>query len=217
MKETSREAIREGRAALLIELQKHHLPREYRRGPNGGWQGAVVPKPSTLSLFSGHDGLTGRLAEKLGAVLAVDYPDYLKVVGTSIGAGSLDPRTVLTGLAYEALQRCGTFSITDDQMDELLTDVAGFFDRSTVQLRLYAPALNLHGPRDVPPIAFPGGVILRPITDEEFTLFYGGNPIFRGHGRLLNFPDFVFVREIEVPKVIGSYDGVTEDQIWKPT
>jgi hypothetical protein len=221
MKETSRNAIREGLAALLAELQKTPVPQEghweYRRDPSGSWQGTVVPKPGTFALFPVHDDLTDQLAAKLGIVLAVDYPDHLKVVGTSMGAGVLDPRTILTGLAYESLKRYGTFSMTNDQMEELLVDVAGFFDRTTVRLRLYAPALNLHGSRAVPSIAFSGNVTLRPIADEEFTLIYGGNSIFPGHGRLLNFPDFVFVREIEVPKVIGSYDGMAGDLIWKPT
>lgn len=58
---------------------------------------------------------------------------------------------------------------------------------------------------------------MRPLTDEEFTLIYGGNPIFRGSNRLLNFPDFVFVREIEVPKVIGSQPSMSDDPVWKPT
>ena len=71
-------------------------------------------------------------------------------------------------------------------------------------MRLFAPVLNVYGPREVPPMSFPDGIIMRPITDEEFTLFYGGNPVF-GTNRLFAFPDFVFVRELEARKVI--FDG----------
>jgi hypothetical protein len=57
---------------------------------------------------------------------------------------------------------------------------------------------------------------MRPITDEEFTFLYGGNPVFRGGGNLLLFPDFVFVRDIEVPKILGDLRPSGEP-FWKPT
>jgi hypothetical protein len=59
---------------------------------------------------------------------------------------------------------------------------------------------------EVPPITFPGGVVLRPITDDECTRFYGGNPILRRSSTQLGFPFFVFVKEIETPKVVGTHE-----------
>jgi hypothetical protein len=53
------------------------------------------------------------------------------------------------------------------------------------------------------------------MTDEEFTQFYGGNPIFQTGKMPVGFPEFVFVKEVEIPKVIGSYERMKGDSIVK--
>lgn len=220
MKQTSRDALRVGLGALLDELARHPIPQEqhweYHRVPAGGWQGALVGKPSAFALFVKAEDLLGRLAAQLGPVLSADYPDHVSAVGTHMGFGALDARMILTQLAYEVLTRFGAFSACEEQIEELLDEAAGFFDRPNIRLRLSAPVLNMHGPREVREIQFPGGVVLRPITDDEFTRFYGGNPFFQGQSRLPHFPDFIFVREIEVEKVIGRQVELGDDPIWKP-
>lgn len=191
----------------------------YERGPTGNWQGAFVPRPGTYSLLMPHEPLIDQLSSELSAALTAEYPDYMtKLIGLpGSGGGVLQPRMILATLAHESLRQFGTFTINEEQIDKLLGETANFFDRSNIRIQLLAPVLNVHGSRDVPRITFPGGVTMRPITDEEFTLFYGGNPVFNTSGRLFVFPDFVFVRELEVPKVVFNSTKPIEEPFWKST
>ncbi|MGC1686468.1 MAG: hypothetical protein WA734_12670 [Candidatus Acidiferrales bacterium] len=219
MKKASLSAIRTALKAELTELQKiSSLPEEghweYHRNSTGGWEGKFVPKLSFIGLLGRHE--LDKQAAGVEAALKKDYPEYLQVVGTPLSAGVLQPVSILQRLVYEAHQRFGTFALTDEQVEKLLADVSTFFDRKMVRHRLYAPALNLHGPQETPSMMFPGGIILRPITDGECTRFYGGNPIFQMPRRPIGLPDFVFVKEIEIPKIIGSYDEMKGDPIFKP-
>jgi hypothetical protein len=219
MKQSSLDAIRVALTAFLGQLKSTPIPMaghwEYTRTPMG-WSGAVVPKPDTFSLFPVGDDRLNRLAAEVDPVFAGDYPDYRKRVGTAMSSGQLDARMILMRLAYESLRRFGMYSIDAVQIEQLLGELATFIDRTTVRLRIFAPALNLYGPPDLPPIAFPGGVIMRPLTDQEATAFYGGNPLFQTAAVMLRFSDFVFVLDIEIPKVIGDFGEAPSDPIVAP-
>lgn len=141
-----------------------------------------------------------------------------KLIGLpGVGGGILQPRMILGTLAQESLKRFGGWSLNEEEIESLLDDTAHFFDRSTVRIRLFAPVLNLHGPTDLPPVAFGGGVLLRPITDQEATQFYGGNSMFHPGAHSLFFPDFVFVREIEVQKVFFDSTIPAQEPFWRKT
>ncbi len=220
MKENSLNAIRTAFKAELRELQQiPELPEEghweYSRNAAGGWGGKFVPQPSFMNLHRvrrrNDEAATG-----IEEALKKDFPEYLQLVGTPLSRGVLQPASILHRLASEAYKRFGTFLLTDEQIEPILADVSNFFDRKMVRLRLYAPALNLHGPRETPPIMFPGDIILKPMTDEECTRFYGGNPVFQVRQMPVGFADFVFVKELEIPKLFGSHDEVQEDTIIKP-
>jgi hypothetical protein len=216
MKHTSLIAIRSAFKTELTELQTiSPLPQEghweYARNPGGGWSGQFVAKPSFRGLFSMYD--FAKLTAGIEAAFKQDYPEYLQIVGTSLLAGVFQLAGALQSLALEAHKRFGSFALTDAQIETILADVSTFFDRQTVRFRLYAPALNLRGPQETPSMAFPGGIVLRPITDEECTQFYGGNPIFQMGKQTVGFPDFVFVKDIEIPKIF-SYDEMKEDPVF---
>ena len=221
MKQTSLDAIRTAISSLLAELTKAPIPREghwiYQRGAAGNWQGSFVQRPGTYSLLMPHETLVDRLSEDITPVLNTRLPRSHALDRNTDEFRNLQPRMIIGGLAHQALRRYGTFAISDVQLEQLLAETAAFFDRPNIRLRLMAPVLNVHGPREVPPISFPGGIVMRPLTDEEFTDICGGNPIFRGSSRLTNFPDFVFVREIEIRKVIGTRPDIIDDPLWKPT
>src|ERR1700739_1793523 len=217
MKENSSNAIRTALKIYLSELQKiPEIPEEghweYHRSAPSGWAGTFVPKPSFISVLSGRS--SDKLAAPIEIAIKDDYPEYSQLVGTALSTGVLQSVTILHRLAFEAYERFGTFVLTDDKFGSLMRVFATFFDRKMVRIRLYAPALNLHGPQETPPIMFPGGITLRPITDEECTHFYGGNPIFQIRKMPIGFPDFVFVKEIEIPKVFGEQE-FKEDPIVK--
>jgi len=220
MKQTSFDEIRRATTTFFAELQRTPVPEEgqwiYERNAAGNWQGSFVSRPGGYALLAAHQALVDRLSDELTAVLTADYPDHMQSIGIGGSSGILQAHMIIGRLAHEALTRFGSFAISDEQLDQLLTEVATFFDSPTIQLRLMAPVLNVHGSRDIPPISFPGGIVMRPITDEEFTDTYGGNPIFRGTRSLFTFPDFVFVREIEVEKIIGRRPGPADD-LFKPT
>src|SRR5260221_5444234 len=214
MKESSLDAIRTAFKAELTRLQEiQKLPEEwhweYRRDTGSTWNGQLVSKISFMDLLTRRDVDTS--VSGIEVALQQDYPEYLQLVGTSISAGGLQAVGIPLRLASEAHKRFGTFALTSDQIQAILTDVSSFFDRSTVGLRLYAPALNLHGPRETPSMAFPGGIILQPMTDEECTQFYGGNPIFQTGKMPVGFPEFVLVKQIQIAKVIGSYETMKRD------
>ncbi|MGH9684600.1 MAG: hypothetical protein ACRD4S_13435 [Candidatus Acidiferrales bacterium] len=209
MKVKSLEAIRSAFRAELAELKTiPKLPEEgrweYHRRPEGGWQGDLRSKPSFFDLH--RHKIIDTLAAEVEKTLQDEYPEYLRAVGTPMVRGALQPALMLNQLAHEAYKRFDTFALTGEQIDAILVDVVRFFDRKTILLRIYAPVLNLRGARDTPPIAFPDQVILRPMTDEECTRFYGGNPIFQFRRIPIGFPDFVFIKEIEVPKITGSFE-----------
>src|SRR5256885_11896920 len=223
MKQTIRDAIRMAVGTLFAELQQTPVPQEghwvYQRNEAGGWQGSFIERPGTYSLTSPHEKLIEQLSKELSPLLRADYPEYMtKLVGLlGAGAGVFQPRMILGILAHESLKRFGGWNLSTGQMDNLLDETASFFDRPTARVRLLAPVLNVHGSTEVPAVAFGGGVIMRPITDEEATRFYGGNPIFQSSGRTLAFPDFVFVHELEVRKAFWSPLPEVQEPIWKET
>jgi Apea-like HEPN len=213
MKEASSKAIKIAFEAELARLRKiEKLPEEshweYHRGAGSTWNGKLVSKISFMELFA-HREVDSSVAD-VEAALQKDYPEHLKVIGTFMSAGVLQSQGIPLRLAVDGYKRFGTFALTGEQIEAILADVSRFFERTTVRMTLYAPALNISGPPETPPITFPGGFTMRPITDEEFNQFYGGNPIFQTRQRPMGFPEFVFAKEIEIPKVIGSYDHMSE-------
>lgn len=203
MKETSRDAIRTALVSLLSDYRSAEVPQEQHwehRKQGSAWSGKQVPKPSARGLAILHRDAINRLAVPLQTTLESDYPDHVLGLGTSIGVGRLQAHDLLPRLAYEYLERYETLSPSDSHLDKLLNELAELFDKPTVRLRIFAPVLNLTGRGDVRPIDLFEGFILRLITDREVTRFYSA-PF---HQLPLNMPDFVLVREIEVPKVIGS-------------
>lgn len=216
MKENSLSVIRLSvKAALGWFQNSFQLPEEghweYKRNSTGSWNGTLVPKPNYMAIF-GHTPLLEELEDKIEKALREDYPEYLKAVGTPFGVGVLQPGMVLRGIIVELYKRWGTFLVTDSQIEDVLKEVSDFFDTKKVAFTFYAPVINLHGARDIEPIAFFDEITLRPVTDEEVTRFYGGNTIFRVGNMPVSFPDFVFIKKIEVPKIVGSFD-IEEDQI----
>jgi hypothetical protein len=214
MKEASASALRIALKAALGRMQNtSSLPKEghwiYHRQANGGWSGTLVPKPSLVGLLQELNEFTPGVQK----ALEQDYPDYLRAVGTPLTVGALQPATILPLLAYEAHERFGTFAITDEQIEVLLKDVAASFDRDKVRFSLLAPALNLHGSQQTPPTTFPGGLVLRPMTDAEVTRLYGGNPIFHPRGTLLPFVQFALIKEIDLPKIVGTVGEITRSDI----
>jgi hypothetical protein len=111
-------------------------------------------------------------------------------VGIELMMGAFQPVMMLTELLSQAHRKFGTFALADEQVETLLREVACFFDRNTVTYNVYAPALNLHGGRDIPTIRFPERITLRSITNEEFTRFYGRNPLLGANTQSLYAPAF---------------------------
>lgn len=225
MKQSSKDAIRTALVSLFAELQKSPVPQEgqwvYQRGQNGGWQGSFLERPSTYGLISLHEPLVERLSNNLMPVLVSDYPEYMtKLIGLpGAGAGILQPRMILWTLARESLKRFGGWDLKNEQLESLLEETERFFDRGTVNIQILSPVLNVHGPMEVPPITFGSGMIMRPITDEEVTTLYGGSPLYQAAGRMFSFPDFLFVHELEVPKVFHdpTNNAQPQEPFWKAT
>ncbi len=206
MKKNSFEAIRDAfKSALTIMERFQGLPGEQRwefhRQSDGMWAGSLVLRASVTQLHPVHG--FDKLASEIELALKQDYPEYLQLAGTALWAGALQPLTIPYRLVSEAHERYGTFRLTDEQINQLMVDVSSFFDRNVVSLRLCAPTLNLNGPQNTPQMIFPGSIILRPITDEECTRFYGGNPTYRVGQIPVGIPEFVFAKDVELPKIIG--------------
>jgi len=177
------------------------------------WTGELNPRPSfsAVARMSWFDPLAAQIEGSLKA----DYPQHMLCVGTHIGGrGPLQASLILSTLIFETYRRFGSINPTDEQIEQLLADVSLFFDKKVVCVRLYAPALNLHGPSSMRPISFPGGFVLRPILESEATQFFGGNPTFSVRKiPWMGIPDFLFVKEIEIPKIIGDFTGTLDDSI----
>ena len=222
MKQATAIAIRSALTATLAELAKiEEFPQEghweHHRAATGGWSGQMVPKLSFLSLLrSPYFREDKSQIAEIKSALQRDYPNYLKLVGTPLTMSVIQPVGILMTLVQEAYDRFGTFELTNEQIETVVEDALTFFERETVRLRLYAPAIGPHGPADTPPMKFPGDVVLRPTTDQEFTDFYGGNPILQVRPGRLVFPDFVFVKEIEIRKAFGEHSPTQEDPVLKP-
>lgn len=223
MKQSSREAIRTSLKTFFAKLQEGSIPQEgrwiHQRSENGGWQGAFVERPSVFRLLIAHEPLVEQLSNELSPTLTAEYPDHMtKLIGLpGTGGGILQPRMILWTLAEESLKRFGGWNLNDEEIESLLDETTHFFDSSTVRIRLFAPLLNLQGPADLPTIAFGGGTILRPITNEEATQFYGGNSILRPGAHSLIFPDFVFVHELEVQKIFFDTSIPAQVPFWRKT
>ena len=128
--------------------------KEYERNAAGNWQGSFVARQGGYALLGAHQALMNRLSDELTTVLTADYPDHMQSIGIGGSSGILQAHMIIGRLAHEALRRFGSLATSDEQLDQLLADTAAFFDRRNIRLRLIAPVLNVHGPRDIPPIPF---------------------------------------------------------------
>lgn len=132
-----------------------------------------------------------------------------------MGRASLQPGMVLWKVASEAYERFSTFAVSTEQLDSLVNDVEAFLQSNEIRFNVFAVALNIAGPADLPPISFPGNITLRPITDSELTQFYGGNPFYQHQRTPTVFPEFVFVTELKLPKLVGQTEPPTETPLDK--
>lgn len=219
MKQTSIDALKTAFVQMSAELVSHPLGTEdfwqHHRGPSG-WQGKVIQRPSWRTIHLTNREAHDRICETLGSVLGADYPDHMRRFGTASSNGVLQPHMILGSLVTAGYERFGSFVLDDAQIDALTAEAVAFFDKPTASLRLLAPVLNMRGPPNVPPVSFPGDYVLRPITDEEFTAIYGGSPLFQYRGFPLRAPEFVFVHDLEIAKVVGgSFEERLADPISK--
>ena len=93
-------------------------------------------------------------------------------------------------------------------MDKLLEGVGYFFDNPKIRVRMLTPLVNVHGPRDLRPINFADGVVMRPITDEEFSELYNYSHIFTFSTNNFTNADFVFAQDIEIKKQVGNFGSM---------
>lgn len=201
--------LRAAVAPLLHTLAANkQLPGEdhwvYERDGNG----RVETKLSWMALIEQHAKEAAALEPKVVQWLSTYYPNHQGMVGTSMGFGQLQPHAVLWTIATEVYNRHKKFDIDADQLDSLLVEVDQFFREDSYHLNIFAVAYNIHGDANIPPTPFPGGFTLRPITAEELTRFYGGNPIFHLHQRPAVLPQFVFVKEINLPELFEPPAGI---------
>jgi len=215
MNKNSRDVVRNAletalatlRTLLIEEKEPHWI---YQRDASGGWQGRQTLKTSLLGLFYSRNLPFDSWTQGIEDALRRDHPEHM-IAGTKMSAGQLQPVMLLNQLLAALWEKHETFNVTKEQIEAVLQALSDFIDRSTIPFRFYAPALNLDGARDTPPISFPSGITLRPITDEECTRFYGGNADSQFmRSRPLCFPSFTFLADIEVQKIVGSYDQLGE-------
>src|SRR5262245_3726307 len=144
MKKPTHDAIRSALVQLLSDIGKGGVPvapqLEHHR-TKSGWESSHVRKPSGLYLFRRYHKRIEQLSADVAAALAIDYPEHLRGVGTSMGFGMLSPDMVLLQLADEVLRRHGAPVISEDQLIALLADVSRFFEKDVAGLRVSAPVL----------------------------------------------------------------------------
>ena len=208
MKGATSTAIRSGLAKALIAVRHSPTAAEpfwrYARAEGGGWGGALEQRPILIP----DPNASKTWVIDIDTALKEDYPEYRKLVGTDLGGGALDAGMLLSQLVQEVFSRYGTVTCTEEQFDAVLTDVAAFFDSPTISYQFYGPVRNMNGPVDVPPILFPGDVTLRPLTDAEFTRFYGGNPYFQGSRPPMPPVNFVLTKQVALLKILGSGESM---------
>lgn len=168
--------------------------------------GRVETKLSWLTLVQQHQKTVDVLEPTIVQWISTYYPSHSGRVGTMMGFGPIQPHAVLWTIASELYKRHGRFQVKEEQIDNVLADVIEFFESDSYHFDVFAVALNLQGDANLPPIPFPGNFALRPITDDELTRFYGGNPFFNHHSMPTVSPQFVFVTELSLPKKFGVSD-----------
>jgi hypothetical protein len=207
MKQDSLNALRAALTAALSELQNTpEIPEQagwkFQR-TEAGWSGAVVSKPDVTRMMLDHPALQA-MSAPIEDALRDDYPEYLQLLATPFSAVALRGIDVLTHLVNAAYNRFETFALTEAQIAEIITEAGAFLDRRTLRFRFYAPVLHVRGARDLPPLIFPDDITFRPITDDEFSRVYGGNAMIFGRSPPLGpWPEFVFVKELEIPKIFN--------------
>jgi hypothetical protein len=207
MKQDNLKALRAALNAVLSELRNTtELPQqdqwEFQRA-EAGWRGVVVSKPDVGRMILAHPA-PGSIFASIKDAIRDEYPEYLQGFGTPFGFGPLREIDLLNQLVSAVYNRFETFAPTEAQIAELIAETGAFLDRKTLRLRFYAPVLNVCGARDLPAVTFPDDITFRPITDDEFSRIYGGITAFATPPTIGTWPEFVFVKELEIPKIFGS-------------
>ena len=200
------EDLRAAFQQLLDQLKRRpSLPGEPQWVFSRDGSGRVEYRLSLHTLVAEHDKTVTALGSLVSGWVSTHFPDHSGLVGTALGLGQIQPHTILWGLVQEAYARYEKFDISNKQVDELLEEVDRFFQSTDIAYNVFAAALNIHGPADLPAIPFPDDVVLRSLTDVELTRFYGGNPFFQHGSWRHHRPQFVFVTGLILPKIIGDY------------
>lgn len=192
--------------AALASLKE--LPGEGHWAFKRDGSGSVETKLSWMSLIQRHQKTVDKLEPAIKQWVSTYYPNHSERVGTiAMGFGPIQPHAVLWTIATEIYNRYGHFQFEPEQLDAVLAELIKFFESDCYQINVFAVALNLQGTDDLPPIPFPGGLTLRPITNAELTRFYGGNSFFNHHSMPTVTPQFVFVSELSLPKEFEPSGG----------
>jgi hypothetical protein len=216
MKNETRTAVSE---CLRLALQQFRETPFYARSERqtwqrrleGGWEGRTEVQEIPALPPGGEYGDAIRIFDR---ALKRDYPEHFRLIGTPFQAGAMEASQVLSHLITVLYKRSAPNEPSEEDVDGITADLASFFNSDTVNLQVLAPVINLRGRADFPWVRFPNGFVLRPTTNEEATLHFG-QPGFVRRRTMFGPPDFVLVKDIRVPKVVGDVPTDRETNLYQ--
>lgn len=169
----------------------------------GGWGGDGAPVPSVARFVDFGPIDRDELRAPFAEALRRHHPELF----TPYRGHAMTPGYNMADRAVsEALQtlwrRHGSFDVPAAAVEQLLDEFAVLVDRDASVMDFVAPLVNVLDLDGLALVALPGGLTLRPTTDEEATRIFGGPvqfirtcPYENGHP-----VDCVLAGAIEVPR-----------------
>jgi hypothetical protein len=179
----------------------------WRKLDGSQWRGEFQTRPNMVKVLDATDEQIEQASAEFCDSFASHHPDYAGMVGfrgTSHNWAKNHSHIVRSALTSLWRQH-KTFELTDEQVDAIVQEFADFVDNPTVRLRFQAQLLNFKMPADS--VAFPSGLSLRRLSEDEVSRFHGGSIETLGFVRpqTSGIHEFVIEGELDEQKILGKH------------
>jgi len=178
----------------------------WRKLDDSRWHGEFQPRADMVKVFREARKQIKEASAAFCDSFPVRHPEYAGMVGFrgSQQNWANNHSHIVRSALWSLWRQHKTFDLSHAQVDAIVQEFADFVDNPTVRLRFQAQLVNFKMPAES--LAFPGGLLIRRLSEEEVSTFHGGPIATLGfvRPRFSGPYEFVVEGELDEPKMLGK-------------
>ena len=178
----------------------------WRKLDDSRWHGEFQPRPDMRKVFRKAEKQIEEASVEFCHSFPARHPEHAGMVGfrDSRHNWAKNQSHIVRGALDSLWRRHKTFEVTNAQVDAIVQEFADFVDSPTVRLRFQGQLINFKMQADS--LAFPDGLAIRRLSEEEVSRFDGGPIGTLGFRRLRTSGphEFVLEGEMDERKILGN-------------